>query len=115
MKSHIEERIPMQYEECQAGLKFMLRKTYEIVEDKSKRTEEVLSAMSLAVNIYGKLMNLSTDGVTFEQAVKWIEDRKKLLLTPEEEKKMQEVLASEDGDEDKETEAEAEEDLKEEE
>jgi hypothetical protein len=38
MKTHIEERMPMQYEECQASLKFMLRKAYEIVEDKSKKT-----------------------------------------------------------------------------
>jgi transposase len=38
MKTHIEERMPMQYEECQASLKFMLRKAYEIVEDMSKKT-----------------------------------------------------------------------------
>jgi hypothetical protein len=52
------------------------------------------AAMNLAVNIYGRLMDLSTNGVTFEQAVKWIEDRKKLLLTPEEEQRMEEVLES---------------------
>jgi hypothetical protein len=115
MKTHIEERMPMQYEECQAGLKFMLRKAYEIVEDKSKKTQEVLAAMNLAVNIYGRLMDLSTNGVTFEQAVKWIEDRKKILLTPEEEKRMEEVLASEDENEDNDKETEAEEDPKEEE
>lgn len=58
----------MQYEECQAGLKLILRRAYEIA-GKSTKPQEVLSAMGLAVDIYGKLMNLATDGATFQQAV----------------------------------------------
>jgi predicted transcriptional regulator len=103
MKTHIEERIPMQYEECLTGLKLILRKTYEIVEDKSKRSEEHLAAMNLAVNIYGKLMDLSTNGGILEKTLAWIEDRKKLLPTVEEQKKIDEVLketSTEDEDED---------------
>jgi predicted transcriptional regulator len=73
---HIETRIPMQFEECQTGLKLILRKTYEIVEDKSKRTEEQLAAMNLAVNIYGKLMDLSTNGAILEKTTKWINELK---------------------------------------
>jgi predicted transcriptional regulator len=76
IRNHIEERIPAQFEECQTGLKLILRKTYEIVEDKSKRTEEVLSAMSLAVSIYGKLMDLSTNGAILEKTTKWINELK---------------------------------------
>src|SRR5215213_4666020 len=57
IRNHIDEAIPMQYAECQAGLKLILRKTYDIV-DKSTKTQEILSAMSLAVDIYGKLMDL---------------------------------------------------------
>jgi predicted transcriptional regulator len=73
---HLEERIPAQFEECQTGLKLILRKTYEIVEDKSKRTEEILSAMSLSVSIYGKLMDLSTNGAILEKTTKWINELK---------------------------------------
>jgi hypothetical protein len=76
IQSHIEERIPAQYEACQAGLKLILRKTYEIVDDKSKRTEEQLAAMNLAVNIYGKLMDLSTNGSILERTAKWISELK---------------------------------------
>jgi predicted transcriptional regulator len=76
MKTHVEDRIPMQYEECQTGLKLILRKTYEILEDKSKRTEEQLTAMNLAVNIYGKLMDLSTNGAILEKTTKWINELK---------------------------------------
>jgi predicted transcriptional regulator len=76
IRNHIEERIPAQFEECHAGLKLILRKTYEILEDKSKRTEEQLTAMSLAVNIYGKLMDLSTNGAILEKTTKWIKELK---------------------------------------
>jgi hypothetical protein len=100
MRTHIEERIPMQYEECLTGLKLILRKIYEIIGDKSRRTEEQLAAMNLAVNIYGKLMDLSTNGAILEKTLAWVEDRKKLMLTPEEEKQMQKVLASKDEEED---------------
>jgi hypothetical protein len=102
MKTHIEERIPMQYEECLTGLKLILRKIYEIIGDKSKKSEEQLAAMNLAVNIYGKLMDLSTNGAILEKTLAWVEDRKKLMLTPEEEKQMQKVLTSKDeeGEED---------------
>jgi predicted transcriptional regulator len=72
IRNHIQDRIPAQFE----GLKLILRKTYEIIDDKSKRTEEVLSAMSLAVNIYGKLMDLSTNGAILEKTTKWINELK---------------------------------------
>jgi hypothetical protein len=65
------------------GLKLILRKTYEIVDDKSKRTEEQLAAMNLAVNIYGKLMNLSTNGAILEKTIKWLAERKEQLTNTE--------------------------------
>jgi predicted transcriptional regulator len=79
IKDHTETRIPMQFEECHAGLKLILRKTYEIMDDKSKRTEEQLSAMNLAVNIYGRLMDLSTNGAILEKTTKWINELKQQL------------------------------------
>ena len=42
LKTHIEERIPAQFEECQAGLKLVLRKAYNIVET-STRPQEVIA------------------------------------------------------------------------
>jgi glycine betaine/choline ABC-type transport system substrate-binding protein len=92
IQNHIEERIPMQFEECQAGLKLILRKTYDLVDNKSKRTEEQLAAMNLAVNIYGKLMDLSTNGAILEKTLKWLEDRKKILPTAEEQKQIDKIL-----------------------
>jgi translation elongation factor EF-1beta len=76
IETHTEDRIPMQYEECHAGLKLILRKMCEIMDDKSKRTEEQLTAMNLAVSIYGKLMDLSTNGAILEKTTRWINELK---------------------------------------
>jgi predicted transcriptional regulator len=81
IQNHIEERIPMQYEECQAGLKLLLRKVYEIVDKSTNKPQEVLGAMSLAVDIYARLMDLSTNGAILQKTVKWLEDRKRILST----------------------------------
>ena len=83
IRNHIEDTIPAQYQECQAGLKLILRKTCDIVDDKSKRTEEQLAAMSLAVNIYGKLMDLSTNGAILEKTTKWLAQKKEQLTNTE--------------------------------
>jgi predicted transcriptional regulator len=117
IRNHIEERIPMQYEECQAGLKLILRKTYDIVDKSTSKPQEVLSAMSLAVDIYGKLMDLSTNGAILEKTVRWLEDRKKILPTPEEQKQIDKILGetSTEDDSDILTESEHEEDLQEQE
>ena len=56
----------MQYAECQAGLKVVLRKAYDIV-DNSTRTPEVLSAMALIIDIYGKIMDLTTNSDILEK------------------------------------------------
>jgi predicted transcriptional regulator len=117
IRNHIEERIPMQYEEYQAGLKLILRKTYDIVDKSTSKPQEVLSAMSLAVDIYGKLMDLSTNGAILDKTVRWLEDRKKILPTPEEQKQIDKILGetSTEDDSDILTESEHEEDLQEQE
>lgn len=93
IQTHIEEHIPMQYAECNAGLKFILRKTHEMINKSTSKPQEVLSAMSLAVDIYGKLMDLSTNGAILQKTVKWLEDRKKILPTPEEQKQIDKIFA----------------------
>jgi hypothetical protein len=101
IQNHVEKRIPMQYEECQAGLKLILRRAFEI-SDKSTKPQEVIAALGLASEIFGRLMDLSTNSAILEKTVKWLEDKKKIMLTPEEEKRMKEVLATTDEDDDEE-------------
>jgi predicted transcriptional regulator len=75
IQNHIEERIPMQYEECHTGLRLILRKTYDII-NSSTKPKEVLSAMGLAVDIYGKLLDLSTNGAILEKTINHIKQLK---------------------------------------
>ena len=117
IRNHVDEAIPMQYAECQAGLKLILRKTYDIVDDKSKRTQEILSAMSLAVDIYGKLMDLSTNGAILEKTTKWINELKQQSQSQTANFAVSEEEAKEDfleDDDEEPTPTEAEEDLGEE-
>jgi predicted transcriptional regulator len=76
LKTHIEERIPAQFEVCQAGLKLLLGKMYDIINNKSSKPQEVLAATGVAVDIYGKLMDLNTNGAILEKTVKWLESKK---------------------------------------
>jgi hypothetical protein len=75
VKSHIE-RIPMQFEECNTGLKIILRKAYHII-DNSSRPQDQLNAMSLCADIYSKLMDLSTNGEILTKTLRWISEQKK--------------------------------------
>lgn len=109
IQTHIEERIPMQYEECNAGLKFILRKAHEMINKSTSKPQEALTAMSLAVDIYGRLMDLSTNGAILQKTMKWLEDRKKILPTAEEQKQIDKLL--EENSTEQEQEQEAEEDL----
>ena len=92
-RDHIETRIPMQYSVCEAGLKLILRKVYQVM-DKSTRPQDQLNAMSLAADIYAKLMDLSTNGAILTRNLKMIEEMKKILPTEGEQKRIDKVLSS---------------------
>ena len=90
LKTHIEKTIPIHYTECQAGLQVVLRKAYDIVET-STRTSEVLDALSLIADIYGKIMDLSTNGAILEKTVnqiKQLKEQSQRALKEEEEKEV---------------------------
>jgi DNA-binding Lrp family transcriptional regulator len=90
LKEHIELRIPHQYSICETGLKIVLRRAYDIANNPNNTTSENIQSLSLIANIYGRLMELSTDEKTIAQAVSWIE-RKKEQLMQELQKEVQEV------------------------
>ena len=90
LKEHIESRIPHQYSICETGLKIVLRKAYDIANNPNNSTSENIQSLSLIANIYGRLMELSTDEKTIAQAVSWIEKKKEQLME-ELHKEVQEV------------------------
>lgn len=90
LKEHIELRIPHQYSLCETGLKIVLRRAYEIANNPNNSTSENIQSLSLIANIYGRLMELSTDEKTIAQAVSWIEKKKQQLMN-ELQKEVQDV------------------------
>ena len=90
LKEHIESRIPHQYSICETGLKIVLRRAYDIANNPNNSTSENIQSLSLIANIYGRLMELSTDEKTIAQAVSWIEKKKEQLMQ-ELQKEVQEV------------------------
>jgi DNA-binding transcriptional regulator LsrR (DeoR family) len=77
IKTHIEEKIPMQFSECETGLKLILRKAHELINN-SSRPQDQINAMGLAADIYSKLMDLSTNGAILTKTLRWIAEQKKL-------------------------------------
>lgn len=95
LKEHIESRIPHQYSLCETGLKIVLRRAYELANNPNNSTSENIQSLSLIANIYGRLMELSTDEKTIAQAVSWIEQKKKQLMD-ELHKEVQDVKQEQD-------------------
>jgi hypothetical protein len=80
LKEHLELRIPLQYSICETGLKIILRKAFDIVNNHNNTTAEIIQSLNLIANIYGRLMELATDEKTIAQAVSWIEKKKQQLM-----------------------------------
>jgi hypothetical protein len=80
LKEHLELRIPLQYSICETGLKIILRKAFDIVNNHNNTTAENIQSLNLIANIYGRLMELATDEKTIAQAVSWIEKKKQQLM-----------------------------------
>lgn len=93
LQTQIEERVPQQFAECNVGLKIILRKAFDIANDPNSRKAEVLQSLGLISDIYGKLMDLSTDSKVISQAISWIE-KKKERLQREQEQQDQEMELS---------------------
>jgi hypothetical protein len=97
IKTHLQ-RIPKQYEECHMGLKMTLRRAWEI-SNNSTKTTEVLQALSLCSDTYGKIMDLTTDGTTLQQAMDFISKKKGRLYLEDREQTEPEVQSFNDNEE----------------
>jgi DNA-binding transcriptional regulator LsrR (DeoR family) len=114
LKEHIESRIPHQYSICETGLKIVLRKAYDIANNPNNTTSENTQSLSLIANIYGRLMELSTDEKTIAQAISWIEKKKEQLMQ-ELQNEVQEVQQQQEQEQDQEEEQEQQEQTEEQE
>jgi hypothetical protein len=85
LQTHIDERLPQQYEESYIGLKYIMRRAYEISNSSKEKTSDVLHALSLMSEVHDKLMSLEAGGPTLQAAVSYIEKKKQELQRQEQE------------------------------
>ncbi len=91
LNTHINDRLPEEYQSCMAGLKQVLKLSWDIA-DKSKnynndnsqtatmtddRTR--IQALALANDCYKYIMDLTTNGVVITDAIKFVQTNKERL------------------------------------
>ena len=74
LQTHIQERLPQEYENCMAGINRVLQLTWEIAEkptdDKTK-----LQAFAQLNEGYKFKMDLTTNGVVITDAIKYVQSK----------------------------------------
>ena len=73
LKSHIQERIPEQYQKCMIGLNQVLKMGWDIVHNNSSTAANRLQALALINDSYKYVMDLTTDGVVVTDAIKYVQ------------------------------------------
>ena len=96
LQTHIDERLPQQYEESYIGLKHIMRRAYEISNNEREKTSDILHALDLMSEVHDKLMSLSAGGPTLQAAVSYIEKKKVELQKLESEQSEEEELVEEE-------------------
>jgi transposase len=92
LQTHIDERLPQQYEESCIGLKHILRRAYEISNNPREKTSDVLNALGLMSEIHDKLIRLEAGGPTLQAAISFIEKKKAVLQKLEQSEEDKEEL-----------------------
>ena len=73
LKSHIQEKLPDQYQKCMTGLNQVLKIGWNIVNTDSNTAANRLQALALINNSYKYLMDLTTNGVVVTDAIKYVQ------------------------------------------
>ena len=86
LQSHIQERLPQEYENCMTGINRIIKSTWEIVE---KPTDDKIKLQAFAQlnEGYKFKMDLTTNGIVITDAIKYVQgqmnhlnDQEKKLL-----------------------------------
>ena len=73
LKSHIQERLPEQYQKCINGLNQVLKIGWNIVNSDSNSPANRLQGLALINDSYKYLMDLTTNGVVVTDAIKYVQ------------------------------------------
>ena len=112
LKTHINDKLPEEYQNCMAGLKQVLKLSWEIAgksknynNDNNQTTTTMtddktrIQALALANDCYKYIMDLTTNGVVIIDAIKFVQTNKeKLTMSKKEDKESKEPDYNEDED-----------------
>ena len=73
LKSHIQERLPEQYQKCMIGLNQVLKMGWDIVHNDFSTAANRLQALALINDSYKYVMDLTTNGVVVTDAIKYVQ------------------------------------------
>src|SRR5215211_3534123 len=83
LKTHIQERLPEQYQKCMNGLQQVLKIGWNIVHSDSSTAVNRLQALALVSDSYKYLMDLTTNGVVITDAIKYVQGQMEYLNAAE--------------------------------
>ena len=75
LRTHIQERLPEQYQKCINGLNQVLKIGWNIVNSDSSSPANRLQGLALINDSYKYLMDLTTNGVVVTDAIKYVQDQ----------------------------------------
>ena len=79
LEKHIQERLPLEYQNCMTGIDRVIRMACDITEkpidDKTR-----LQALSILTECYKYKMDLTTNGVVITDAIKFVQTNKEKLI-----------------------------------
>jgi hypothetical protein len=78
LQHHIHERVPEEYQNCMTGIKINLKQTLEIAEAASDPRIK-LQARAIANDCYKYIMDLTTNSVVINDAIKFVQTNKEKL------------------------------------
>jgi transposase len=78
IQQHIHETVPEEYQKCMVGMKRTLKQTLEIAESAADPKIK-LQAHAIAIDIYKNIMDLTTNGVIVNDALRIIQSKINVL------------------------------------
>jgi hypothetical protein len=79
IKKYIDERLPEEYEKCLVGLNAITKETWNTANNTEDKREKI-QALSLAKECYSMKLDLLTNAIVVDDAIRFVSDRTKEKL-----------------------------------
>jgi DNA-binding transcriptional regulator LsrR (DeoR family) len=79
LKTHIQEKLPEEYQKCMTGINQVLKISWDIVHNDSTSNNNRLQALSLINDCNKYKMELTTNGIVITDAIKFVQNSKEKL------------------------------------